>query len=123
MSIAKFNVVCCCLGLGKACFIVDSHAWTGEGHKKGMILFLFSPKASQLSQCLDPAMRNLNNHMYSVNWIFWGFLALRAWALPSRGHYPFTIALCNYPDIREADTLIENVKKFFTSAGADTPGL
>lgn len=61
--------------------------------------------------------------MYSANWLFLGFFAIQACALPSRGHYPFTIALCNYPDIREGDLSIEQVKRFFTSAGADTPGI
>lgn len=61
--------------------------------------------------------------IHPLNWLFWGFFAISVRSLPSRGHYPFTIALCNYYDIREADILIENVKRFFTSTGTNIPGL
>jgi hypothetical protein len=50
-------------------------------------------------------------------------LATAAWSMPTRGHYPFAIALCNYPGITEPDIDINDVEKFFTSAGASKPGL
>jgi hypothetical protein len=61
--------------------------------------------------------------MHPPTWLIFGLFAIRGLALPSRGHYPFTIALCNYPDMKVKDLLIKNVRQFFTSAGADTPGL
>jgi hypothetical protein len=61
--------------------------------------------------------------MPSLGWLLWVLFVIGVRSLPNRGHYPFTIALCNYPDNKKADLEIDGVKKFFTSSGANTPGM
>lgn len=61
--------------------------------------------------------------IHLLNWLILVFFATSVQSLPSREHYLFTIALCNCSDIREADIVIKSVKRFFTSTGANIPGL
>jgi hypothetical protein len=54
--------------------------------------------------------------MFLLNWLILAILAIQVNALPSRGHHPFTIALCNYPDDKTINIQSEDVRRFFSSA-------
>ena len=61
--------------------------------------------------------------MISVLLFILAFLAAWTSAYPSRGHYPFAVALCNYVDRPSQPTTRDKVLRFMTSSGASTPGM